>query len=179
MGSGGVWTLYMRIYENLWQLQKGELGGAGAENEADERRRKAMHVLIQDVRTSFWRMASAQKLRTEVQETINLAEDALKDARKAEAERLRSPVDALRYQRQLLENLRLLESIEQELSSGRVELAHLINAPLSQVVEVSDPGAQVDAAMLNMPVERMEELAVMQNDQPGPLAPGLAGHGQC
>ena len=36
-GSGGVWTLYMRIYENLWQLQKGELGGAGAENEADER----------------------------------------------------------------------------------------------------------------------------------------------
>jgi outer membrane protein TolC len=132
-------------------------------NIAAERRRKAMHVLIQDVRTSFWRMASAQKLRAEVQETINLAEDALKDARKAEAERLRSPVDALRYQRQLLENLRLLESIEQELSSGRVELAHLINAPLSQVVEVSDPGAQVDAAMLNMPVERMEELAVMQN----------------
>ena len=36
-GSGGVWTLYMRIYENLWQLQKGELGGAGAENEADAR----------------------------------------------------------------------------------------------------------------------------------------------
>ena len=36
-GSGGVWTLYMRIYENLWQLEKGELGGAGAESEADER----------------------------------------------------------------------------------------------------------------------------------------------
>ena len=36
-GSGGVWTLYMRIYENLWQLEKGELGGAGAKNEADER----------------------------------------------------------------------------------------------------------------------------------------------
>ena len=35
--SGGVWTLYMRIYENLWQLEKGELGGAGPENEADER----------------------------------------------------------------------------------------------------------------------------------------------
>ena len=31
--SGGVWTLYMRIYENLWQLEKGELGGG----EADER----------------------------------------------------------------------------------------------------------------------------------------------
>ncbi len=25
---GAVWTLYMRIYENLWQLDKGSLGGA-------------------------------------------------------------------------------------------------------------------------------------------------------
>lgn len=32
--SGGVWTLYMRIYENLWQLEKGELGGG---EQADER----------------------------------------------------------------------------------------------------------------------------------------------
>ncbi|MDN2697598.1 VWA domain-containing protein [Janthinobacterium sp. SUN073] len=32
--SGGVWTLYMRIYENLWQLEKGELGGG---EHADER----------------------------------------------------------------------------------------------------------------------------------------------
>lgn len=35
--AGGVWTLYMRIYENLWQLEKGELGGAGLDNGADER----------------------------------------------------------------------------------------------------------------------------------------------
>jgi len=132
-------------------------------NIAAERRRKAMHTLIQDVRTAFWRTASAQKLRVEVQETIVLAEAALKDARKAESERLRSPVDSLRYQRQLLENLRLLESIEQELSSGRVELAHLINAPLGQVLEVRDPGDKVDVTMLDMPVERMEELAVTQN----------------
>lgn len=132
-------------------------------NIAAERRRKAMHVLIQDVRTAFWRTASAQKLRDEVKETIVLAENALGDARQAEAERLRSPVDSLRYQRQLLENLRLLESIEQELSSGSIELANLINAPLGQEIEVRDPGSVVEASMLNMPIERMEELAVTQN----------------
>lgn len=33
--SGGVWTLYMRIYENLWQLQKGELGGDSADERLD------------------------------------------------------------------------------------------------------------------------------------------------
>jgi len=33
--SGGVWTLYMRIYENLWQLEKGDLGGGQADERLD------------------------------------------------------------------------------------------------------------------------------------------------
>ena len=130
---------------------------------ASERRRKAMHTLIQDVRYAFWRTASAQRLREDVRSAIALAEDALNDARKAEAERLRSPVDALRYQRQLLENLRLLESIEQELSSGRIELASLINAPRGQDFKVQEPSDRVDASLLDVPVERMEQMAVEQN----------------
>jgi hypothetical protein len=32
-------------------------------------------------------------------------------------------MEPLRYQRQLLENIRLLEAIQQELSSSRIELA--------------------------------------------------------
>jgi outer membrane protein TolC len=132
-------------------------------NIAAERRRKAMHVLVQDVRTAFWRTASAQKLQAEVRGTIDLAEAALADARKAEAERLRSPVDTLRYQRQLLENLRLLESIEQELASGRIELASLINAPIDAPLTVAEPTGDVDNGLSGVPVARMEELAVTQN----------------
>ncbi|GAB3448123.1 TolC family protein [Massilia solisilvae] len=132
-------------------------------NIAAERRRKAMHVLIQDVKSAFWRTVSAQKLRDDVRRTIDLAEAALDDARKAESERLRSPVDSLRYQRQLLENLRLLESIEQELSSGRIELANLINTPLDAPLEVAEPAGQADTSLLEVPVQRMEELAVAQN----------------
>ena len=33
--SGGVWTLYMRIYENLWQLEKGELAGDNLDERLD------------------------------------------------------------------------------------------------------------------------------------------------
>ena len=132
-------------------------------NIAAERRRKAMHVLVQDVRTAFWRTASAQKLQAEVRSTIDLAEAALTDARKAEAERLRSPVDTLRYQRQLLENLRLLESIEQELASGRIELANLINAPIDAPLTVVEPVGDGDTELAALPVARMEELAVAQN----------------
>lgn len=130
---------------------------------AAERRRKAMHVLIQDVRSAFWRTVSAQTLRDDVRTTIALAEAALQDARKVEAERLRSPVDTLRYQRQLLENLRLLESIEQELASGRVELAALINAPQDAPFEVQEPADSADPTLLEASAQQLEELAVTQN----------------
>ncbi|HYD82108.1 MAG TPA: TolC family protein [Paucimonas sp.] len=152
-----------------WNMLDFGLSYLNAKQQADrvliagERRRKAMHTLIQDVRFAFWRTTSAQRLRDDVRRAIDLAEEALNDARKAESERLRSPVDALRYQRQLLENLRLLESIEQELASGRIELANLINAPLHQEFKVEEPGDKVDASLLDLPIARMEQLAVEQN----------------
>jgi outer membrane protein TolC len=130
---------------------------------ATERRRKAMHNLIQDVRVAFWRTASAQMLRNQVREAILLAEDALQDSKKAEAERLRPPLDALRYQRQVLENLRLLEAIEQELSTAKIDLSHLINIPVSEEFKVVEPRVKLSRAMLDQPVDALEELAVIQN----------------
>lgn len=131
---------------------------------ATERRRKALHILIQDVRTAFWRTASAQKLRGDIRSTIVAAESALTDSRKAEAASLRNPVDALRYQRQLLENLRLLESIEQELATARIELAALINLSLAQNIIVVEPSNGLDSAQwLNLSVEAMEEQAIAHN----------------
>lgn len=130
---------------------------------AAEHRRKALHNLIQDVETAFWRAASAQKLRGEVKATIAAAEDALRDSRKSESEGLRSPLDALRYQRQVLENLRLLESIEQELSTARIELASLINAPLGRDITVVEPADTVGNAWQNVSVDKMEELVIANN----------------
>ncbi|MBF0125269.1 MAG: TolC family protein [Magnetococcales bacterium] len=152
-----------------WNLLDFGVGYYGAKQQADrvliagEQRRKAMHTLIQDVRSAFWRAASAQKLQGDVRNTIKMAEEALMLSRRAEVERLRSPVDSLRYQRQVLENLRLLESIDQELSSARVELASLINSPLSSDIRVVEPNDTVTPDLLAVPVQRMEELAIAQN----------------
>ena len=130
---------------------------------AGERRRKALHILVQDVRTVFWRVACAQKLRADIAATVGAAEEVLVDARKAEAERLRNPLDALRYQRQLLENLRLLETIDQELSTSRVELANLTNLPLVQNITVVEPKTALDTRWQKVAVEAMEEQAIAHN----------------
>jgi outer membrane protein TolC len=152
-----------------WNLLDFGLSYYAAKQNADraliavERRRKAMHILIQDVRTAFWRTASAQKLRADVQSAITLTVDALADARKAEDERLRSPLDALRYQRQVLENLRLLETIDQELSTAKIELANLINAPLAQELQVIEPTGTPNLRILELPVAAMEDVAIDHN----------------
>jgi outer membrane protein TolC len=130
---------------------------------AAERRRKATHMLIQDVRTAFWRTAGAQRLQSQIRDTIGLAEEALADARKAEAERVRSPLDSLRYQRQLLESLRLLEATNQELAAARIELQQLVNLPLAVDLKVSERSAAPGRAMLDLPMERLELLASTRN----------------
>lgn len=130
---------------------------------AAERHRKALNNLAQDVRSAYWRIVAAQKLLPQLRETIADSEAALKDARKAEDDRIHSPLEPLRYQRQLLENLRLLETIEQELSTGKVELATLANLPLTADYTVVEPANEVNTAWLGQPVERMEEYALLRN----------------
>lgn len=153
-----------------WSLLDYGMGYYGAHQQANrvqiavEKRRKAMHLLMQDVRTAYWRAASAQKLKNDVASTIQMAEDALNDSRKVEIERLRNPVDALRYQRQLLENLRLLEAINQELASAQVELASLINAPLGQTIPIAESETlNSDNEILGIPTAQLEEAALQQN----------------
>lgn len=161
-----------RTYETAdlgfsWSVLDFTVGYYNAKQNADraliasEHRRKAMHTLGRDVTVAFWRMASAQRLLDDVKRTISSAESALADA--AQAQGLRSPADGLRYQRQLLENLRLLSNIEKEFSEGRVTLATLINAPIGQEFTVAESDTKPSAQILEISAERMEEAALLQN----------------
>lgn len=131
---------------------------------ATERRRKTVHNLIQEVRFAYWRTAAAQVLEHDVRQAVATAEQALVDARAVEREGLKSPADILRYQKNLLETLRQLEAISQELSTARVELAALVNLPPGSdfVLEIPDDGAMT-VAPFEMAPERMEELAFINN----------------
>lgn len=131
---------------------------------ASERRRKAMHLLMQDVRTAYWRAASAQQLEASLTETIRTAEAAMVDSRRVESEQIRDPIEPLRYQRSLLENLRVLESVQLELSAAQTELAALINVPVGTKIRLAEPQeADLTPKDFGLPVERMEEIAIANN----------------
>lgn len=130
---------------------------------ASEQRRKAMHALQRDVAIAFWRMASAQRLLNDVRQTVAVAEAALLDAAKATSEGLSNPTEGLRYQRQMLENIRLLSTIEKDFATARSTLANLINAPFGSDLTVVEPADAPNIAVLDIPVEQMEEVAILHN----------------
>ncbi len=104
---------------------------------AGERRRKAAQNILQEVASAYWRTAAAQSLSGELAATRRMAEGAIGDARRAEREAMRSPGDALRQQRALLENLRQLEAIEQQFATAHIELATLVNVPPASRLKVA------------------------------------------
>jgi outer membrane protein TolC len=129
---------------------------------ATERRRKAVHNLVTEVRFAFWRAAAYQVLNSEVELAVSEAKDALSKARQVEKENLKAPAESLRYQKSLLETLRQLTAIQQELSTAQIELSALINLPPGSKMTLAVP-AQMTVPDWTTPLERMEELAFAQN----------------
>ncbi len=151
-----------------WNILDFGVGYYNAKESADrvliatERRRRAMHTLIQNVRTLYWRAAAADKLGTLVQTTIKQAEAALQVSRTVSGEMVMSPDAALRYQRNLLENLRLLENVDRELAMAHIELAGLIGAAPGERVRLAEP-AWGQPLPLDVSAPDMEELALAHN----------------
>ncbi|MBF0095926.1 MAG: TolC family protein [Magnetococcales bacterium] len=131
---------------------------------AAERRRKSIANLMQEVRYSYWRAVAAQTLQLSVRQAITLAEQALADARKVEKENLRNPAEALRYQKGLMDNLRQLENVDQELNTAKFELAALINIPPQTPLLFDSPNTEAMAVPdWRMPLPQMEELTFANN----------------
>ena len=93
---------------------------------AQERERKVIHNITKEVRSAYYRAVSAQKLLSRIEPLMVRARDALASSEELEALRAEPPLEALAYQRSLLEILRTLQSLRQELSTSKSELARLM-----------------------------------------------------
>ena len=131
---------------------------------ASEKRRRTMHVLVQDVQTAYIRAASAQKLRSDIKKTISEANEALTKSKAIEAEGLQSPLDTLKFEKALLDNIKTLETVDQELSTAKLELNQLVNLPANSTYELKDPDTfQAPSSFTNRTIEEFEVRALLRN----------------
>lgn len=122
-----------------------------------ENRRKISHNIIKDVRTAYWSALSAQRMTARITPVLAEAQRALELAKQAEDEKLRSPLDGLRYRKSLLEIVRRLEALLDQQRLAKAELAGLINLPPNQEFTLADNDSNLWPAIAK-PVISQDEM---------------------
>lgn len=119
-----------------------------------ERRRKVINTIVQDVRSAYWRAVAAERLLKQIDSLMARVEQAQGNSQQMSDQRIGDPIQALGYQRSLIEATRQLEEQRKALSLAKTELATLINLPLGTdlTLATSDayeiPELKVDMAQL-------------------------------
>lgn len=127
---------------------------------AGQRRRQVVNALVQQVRDAWWRAATARRMRDQAQPILAETRGALADAHEIERQRLRPPLETLRYQRALIEIRGELEGIDGDLALAKAELAELMNLAPRMSFEVEVPPVEDAPPAWRMPLGEMEEFAL-------------------
>jgi outer membrane protein TolC len=126
----------------------------------EERRRKAMQNLMQDVRLSFWRAYVAQQLLPEMGRLLRELDRNAFRAKIILAQRLLTPLQIISYRRSLIDLEQQLANRATELAQSRVEFAQLINLPPDQTYELEAPSMEVAMRDFVGKVEVLDQLAL-------------------
>jgi outer membrane protein TolC len=126
---------------------------------AEERRRKVVQNVMQDVRNSYWRALGASKLIGRVDTLLARVNEALARAKQIETEGLMPQAQVLAYQRALLDAVNLLTLRRQDLELARAELAALMSVPPGTDYTLAE---EKEVALPPLPanIEELEQLAL-------------------
>ncbi|MBT2297339.1 TolC family protein [Pseudomonas fluorescens] len=119
-----------------------------------ERRRKVVNTIVQDVRSAYWRAMAAERLLKQIDSLMVRVDTARGNSQSMSEQRIGDPVQALGYQRSLIQATRQLEEQRRALSLAKTELATLINLPLGTELTLATqdeyviPELKVDLARL-------------------------------
>ncbi len=128
-------------------------------NIAEERRRKILHNIVQDVRNAYWRAVSAQQLLGEANSLYMRINDAMQKSREAERAGVLPPTQALAYQRALLDAMTLINVKRQEMEFAKRELAALMSVTPGTDFTLAD---RMDDRLAQVPVNigELEQIAL-------------------
>lgn len=132
---------------------------------SEERRRKAVQNLIQDVRNAWWRVEAAQRLLPESDALLAEVDQAAARARLIETRKLLPPLQIVAYKRSLLDLEQQISVRRQELAQSKLELAQLLNLRPGLEYTVAVP--RIDDPTppdLTANIETLEQIAV--NNRP-------------
>lgn len=127
----------------------------------NERRRKVVQNIVQDVRYAYWRAVSAERLLPKMDTLLQSAYAALNRVRMLEKLQLQPPMQALSYQKALLEVIRQMWQLRLNLATAKTELSALIDLEPGTQYELVDsaPGKDLPPPV-TVSLDELEEIAL-------------------
>lgn len=124
---------------------------------AEEQKRKVVNKIIEDVRTSYWKAISAERLLSGLNALEGRVQATQARNRKLRQSGRTSPLATLTYERELVDIKRQIQRLERELSASKHQLAALMNLkPGTQFSLVVPKRTMVDLALAGSPEEMIE-----------------------
>ncbi|NQY86834.1 MAG: TolC family protein [Colwellia sp.] len=126
-----------------------------------EGERKVLFNITQEIRRAYYQAVTAEELLKRIHPLMKEVRIALQDSDKVKSLRLKSPIHALTYQRELLDVLRDLASLEKTLIFSKLELAELMGLKPGTAFELADK-VQSSYELLTVPfnISTMEKIAL-------------------
>ena len=130
---------------------------------AKEIEKKSANNIAKDVIQAYWNALSAQKLIKKYDPLIKKVNQALGDSRKIEEMLLQKPMDALLYQKELLDIKRALISQRQTLINAKITLGGLMGLLPNQKYNLVNTTKPIN--ILDMKLKNMENHALVNRSE--------------
>jgi outer membrane protein TolC len=132
---------------------------------AQETKRKVVNRVIEDVRTAYWRAASAQHLLGELGVLEGRVNAALSNSQSLSREGSLAPLTALTYQRELVDIRKQIHMLDGDMRIAKVQLAALMNIPPTQDFTLVVPAHNTVKLKLNQNAATMVETAMIHRPE--------------
>jgi hypothetical protein len=132
---------------------------------ANEKRRKAIQNIIQDVRVAYWQAVSADELAEQTEELIREARKSLQDSRDLEEKGIQAPLEAMQFQEGLLATMRVLWQLREQLATSKAELAALMNVRPGSDFTLQPGEGEVSPAPIATKLDELENFALLHRPE--------------
>ncbi|MDC1085469.1 TolC family protein [Candidatus Pelagibacter ubique] len=130
---------------------------------SDEAEKKASHNIVREVIRTYWNSLSAEKLIKKYDPLLIKVDAALNDSQKIEELLLIKPMDALLYQKELLDIQRALQTQKQSFIDAKIQLGTLMGLLPNQKFKIVDTNEPL--TILDMTLDGMEEHALIHRPE--------------
>ena len=150
----------------VWHVLDFGVSYYGAKQQSDralvahERRRSVVHTTIAEVRRAWWRAVAGARALARLEPLLARVRAALDDSARLADRQMLSPVDALRYQRALLETVDQLERQRRESRLAKIELAQLAGLVPGTEFELDVPASSPEPRTLEVTADELATLAL-------------------